>query len=73
MGAAKKEQEVRVKRAKPVRAHRDLLKVSKSAKIMAAFGSLRGLSFRDTIRILGEAEESYKANGRLILGAGEAK
>lgn len=55
---------------KEVKHHRraDVLHVSKSAKIMAAFASLRGFSFRQTIRALGEAEAEYKKNGRLILG-----
>ena len=44
------------------------LKVSKSAKIIAAMGSLRGFNFRETIRLLGEAEATYKAGGRLVFG-----
>jgi len=44
------------------------LKVSKSAKIMAAMGSLRGFPFRETIRLFGEAEQSYKLGGRLVFG-----
>lgn len=44
------------------------LKVSKSAKIMATMGTLRGLSFRKAIRLFGEAEQSYKLGGRLVFG-----
>lgn len=64
--AAKTESSDKIKRHKHV--DRGLLKVSKSIKIQAAFASLRGHSFRTTIRLLGEAEDSYKKNGRLILG-----
>lgn len=46
----------------------DVLKVSKEVKIMAAFASLRGFSKRQVIRIMGEAEDNYKKNGRLIIG-----
>lgn len=46
----------------------DVLKVSKSIKCQAAFASLRGLSFRSVIRVMGEADDIYKKNGRLILG-----
>lgn len=46
----------------------DVLKVSKSVKIMAAFASLRGFSKRQVIRIMGEAEDNYKKNGRLVFG-----
>ncbi len=69
MGKAAKKSEdapVRAKGHKHVRA--DLLKVSKSVKIAAAMGSLNGHSFRNTIRIMGEAEDNYKRYGRLILG-----
>ena len=45
-----------------------VLKVSKAVKIMAAFASLRGVSKRQVIRIMGEAEDNYKKNGRLIIG-----
>lgn len=44
------------------------LKVSKAAKIMAAMGTLRGFNFRQTVRLLAEAEASYKAGGRLVFG-----
>jgi hypothetical protein len=46
----------------------DLLHVSKSVKIMAAFAELRGINKRALIQIMGEAEASYKANGRLVFG-----
>lgn len=46
----------------------DVLKVSKSIKIMAAFASLRGLNKRSFIRIMGEAEDNFKKNGRLVFG-----
>lgn len=65
--AAKTEESEKItKRHKHV--DRGLLKVSKSIKIQAAFASLRGHSFRTTIRLLGEAEDAFKKNGRLILG-----
>lgn len=62
-----KEEVVKAKRHSPAR-KADVLKVSKSIKCMAAFASLRGLSFRSVIRVMGEADDSYKKNGRLILG-----
>ena len=46
----------------------DVLKVSKEVKIMAAFASLRGFSKRQFIRVMGEAEDNYKKNGRLVFG-----
>lgn len=45
----------------------DVLKVSKEVKIMAAFASLRGFSKRQVVRVMGEAEDNYKRNGRLII------
>lgn len=46
------------------------LKVSKQVKTMAASSALRGGSYKGFIRIMGEAEDSYKKTGRLVLGAG---
>lgn len=46
----------------------DLLKVSREVKIIAAFATLRGFSMRKTIRSLGEAEDNFKKNGRLVFG-----
>lgn len=45
----------------------DVLHVSKEAKIMAAYHGIRGGSFRNAIMIFGEAEATYKKDGRLIL------
>lgn len=67
MAKAKSGDEIKVKGAGGGR-KADVLKVSKSIKCQAAFASLRGLSFRSVIRVMGEADESYKKNGRLILG-----
>lgn len=46
----------------------DVLKVSKSAKIMAAFSELRGVNKRGFILAMGEAEDNYRRNGRLVFG-----
>ena len=45
------------------------MKVSKSVKIMATMAAVRGGNKRAVIRALGEADDSYKATGRLILGS----
>lgn len=56
-------------KVKKVRATKNtLLRVSKAAKIMAAMGAMRGVNFRQSIRLFGEAEAEYKANGRLVFG-----
>jgi hypothetical protein len=58
---------VKVKKSNaPVRA--DVLKVSKAVKIAATMAEVRGFSKRKYIRIMGEAEENYKNNGRLVFG-----
>lgn len=49
------------------------LKVSKSAKMMAASAELHGGSYGSMIRIMGDAEDSYRKTGRLVLGAGDGK
>lgn len=46
----------------------DVLNVSKEVKIMAALTPLRGFSKRQFIRIMGEAEDNYKKNGRFAFG-----
>lgn len=67
MGKKKEEAPVKIKK-KGTGQKADVLKVSKSIKIMAAFASLRGFSKRQFIRIMGEAENNYKKNGRLVFG-----
>lgn len=67
MAKNQKEEVEKVKRNSPAR-KADVLKVSKSVKCQAAFASARGLSFRAIILAMGEAEDIYKKNGRLILG-----
>jgi hypothetical protein len=70
--AKQKEQEPKVKKQYKG-AKSDLLKVSKGAKVMAAYASLRGFSYRQTIKSLGEAEHNYKLNGRLVHGGKASK
>lgn len=62
-----KEEVVKAKRHSTARKS-DVLKVSKSIKCQAASASMFGVSFRRVIRVMGEAEDSYKKTGRLILG-----
>ena len=66
MKMAKKNESPKVEKVH--RKRDNLLKVSKAAKIMATFQSLRGFNFRETILALGEAERTAKETGRLILG-----
>ena len=62
----KKEEVVKTKKTP---AHRsDILKVSKSIKIMATLGEAQyGLSKRAIILALGHAEDNYKRYGRLVI------
>lgn len=66
MGKKKEEVPVKVKKKGNVPKN-SVLKVSKSIKVMAALASLRGVNKRGLIRMLGEAEDNFKKNGRLIL------
>jgi len=67
MSQKKKEAPVKEKKKKPQAKKSNTINVSKSVKIMATMGQLRGQNFRQTIRLLGEAEDEFKRNGRLIL------
>ena len=64
----KKEAPVKAKKSKSDAPKSGTLKVSKSIKIMAAFASMRGLSRRAFIRLMGEADDIYKKKGRLVFG-----
>ena len=54
---------------KDVKKHRkaDVMHVSKQTKILAMYASLNDKSFRQFIKIMGDAETNYKLNGRLVL------
>lgn len=65
----KKEVVVQEKKKKSSAPKGRFMKVSKSIKIMAAMSALKGHSKRAIIRIMGEADETYKAGGRLIIGS----
>lgn len=45
-------------------------RVSKEAKVSASFASTRGVCKRTAILSMGEAEENFKKNGRLVLAKG---
>lgn len=62
----KKEEAVQIKKKKTPAHRNDVLKVSKSIKIMAILGEARyGIPRRKTILALGHAEDNYKRYGRL--------
>lgn len=64
----KKKNDVVKEKKKPQARHLDnQLKVSKSVKAMATMAARRGYNFKEMIRLLGEAEDTFKKNGRLVL------
>lgn len=64
----KKKNDVVKEKKKPQARHLDhQLKVSKSVKVMATMAARRGYNFKEMIRLLGEAEDVSKKNGRLVL------
>lgn len=68
MSQKKKEAPVEEKKKKPQARHLDnQIKVSKSVKAMATMAARRGYNFKEMIRLLGEAEDTFKKNGRLVL------
>lgn len=67
MSQKKKEAPVKEKKKNPPAKKSNTINVSKSVKIMATMGQRHGQNFRQTIRLLGEAEDEFKTHGRLIL------
>ena len=65
---SKKKDNPEKEKRKPQARHLDnQLKVSKSVKVMATMAARRGYNFKEMIRLLGEAEDISKKNGRLVL------
>lgn len=65
MGKKKEEAPLKTKK-KGTGAKADVLRVSKSIKVMAAMASLRGFNPKQVIRVMGEAEQNFKNSGRLV-------
>ena len=60
----------KVKRKAPY-VRNDVLKVSKSVKMLQAATEIRGGDGGAVVRIMGEAEANFKLNGRLVLSGND--